>query len=294
MTAFSGKRKRRDELNSDDENENPRSEDYGKPDILFRQHFETKFKPLDMQPEICLNDEILEQTSASSDLESVWSSLSNNEASNAEVIDYRESKDIPSNVSKTELRSFMVDLLFFTIPESQLTILLLLKSSKPPIRPNQIKPNAKRKQQEVDSDGGNIDAANLKNDLALQRLLKESHLLEQGSIFAPSGQNRYKAVDLRLQALGSKSSALAQHNMPIMQRKGIFAKALHKEKERRVEAKENGIILERISKKKKITIKRQRNIGGPSVGKFRGGTLRLSKKDVTSIVGRKKTNRGKS
>ncbi|KAL9039995.1 MAG: hypothetical protein Q9214_004654 [Letrouitia sp. 1 TL-2023] len=274
MTAFPGKRKRRDELNSDDENENLKSEDYGKAHILFRQHFETKFKPLDLQPEICLSDESLEQASASSDLGSVWSSLSDNGASNAEVIDYQISKDIPSNASKTELRSFM--------------------SSKPPNRPNQFTPNAKRKQEEVDSDGGNVDAANLKNDLALQRLLKESHLLEQGSIFAPSGQNRHKAVDLRLQELGSKSSTLTQHNMPIKQRKGILAKALHKEKERRVEAKENGIILEKMAKKKRTIIKRQRNLGGPSVGKFRGGTLRLSKKDVASIVGRKKTNRGKS
>lgn len=79
----------------------------------------------------------------------------------------------------------------------------------------------------------------------------------------------------------------------MMQRKGIVAKALHKDKERRMEAKENGIILERISKKQRTTIKRPKNIGGPSVGRFRGGTLRLSKKDVTSIVGRKKTNRGK-
>ncbi|KAI4213723.1 MAG: hypothetical protein LQ351_003689 [Letrouitia transgressa] len=226
-----------------------------------------------MQPEVCLNDESLEQTSASSDPESAWSSLSNDEGSNAEIIDYRVSKDIPSNLSKTELRSFM--------------------TSKPPTRRDQSTPNAKRKQQEVDSDGGNIDAANLKNDLALQRLLKESHLLEQGGIFVPSGQNRHKAVDLRLQELGSKSSALAQHNMPMMQRKGIVAKALHKDKERRMEAKENGIILERISKKQRTTIKRPKNIGGPSVGRFRGGTLRLSKKDVTSIVGRKKTNRGK-
>lgn len=108
MKAFPGKRKRRYKLNSDDENEDSRSEDYS---ILFQRHFETKFKPLDMQPEVCLNDESLEQTSASSDPESAWSSLSNDEGSNAEIIDYRVSKDIPSNLSKTELRSFMVDLL---------------------------------------------------------------------------------------------------------------------------------------------------------------------------------------
>lgn len=68
-------------------------------------------------------------------------------------------------------------------------------------------------------------------------------------------------------------------------RKGIIAKAEMKEAKRRQEAKENGIILEKPAPKKKDKPKRrERGIGGPAVGKFAGGTLRLSKRDLMSIT----------
>jgi len=67
-------------------------------------------------------------------------------------------------------------------------------------------------------------------------------------------------------------------------RKGIVAKGKEREGKRRAEAKENGIVLEREKKDRKPVMgKRERGIGGPSVGKFKGGTLTLSKKDVASI-----------
>lgn len=156
-------------------------------------------------------------------------------------------------------------------------------------------PTAKRKQPEqVDQEEAATEAANLKKDLALQRLLKESHLLDPKSSSTLSGSNRHKALDLRLQGLGSKSSILTQEKMPLSHRKGIVAKAREREDYRRREAKENGIILEKVvnGTMKKTTI-RQRGIGGPSVGKFQGGTLKLSKKDVADIVGPKKTLKGK-
>lgn len=82
--------------------------------------------------------------------------------------------------------------------------------------------------------------------------------------------------------------------MPLNHRKGIVAKAKEREDHRRRDAKENGIILEKVvnGTTKKTNI-RQRGIGGPSVGKFQGGTLKLSKKDVADIVGPKKTLKGK-
>lgn len=139
------------------------------------------------------------------------------------------------------------------------------------------------------------DAQNLKKDLALQRLLKESHLLDHKSPSSPYGQNRHKAIDLRLQELGTKSSLYHQRNMPMSQRKGIAAKASGREESRRKEAKENGVILARATKGKKdiIDTKRQRGIGAPSVGRFKGGMLTLSKRDVIEIQGRKKTTKGK-
>ena len=72
------------------------------------------------------------------------------------------------------------------------------------------------------------------------------------------------------------------------QRKHMELKARTTEAKRRADAREAGIVLERENKKstgKKVEKKRERGVGGPSIGKFRGGTLSLSKKDVRSITG---------
>ena len=149
---------------------------------------------------------------------------------------------------------------------------------------------SKRKQIETpDSEEIASDAANLKKDLALQRLLKESHLLEPQSELSVSGRNRHKALDMRLQDLGSKHSLYRQTKMPMSHRKGIAAKRAEKEETRRREAKETGTILERAVKVKKGgEARRQRSIGAPTVGKFQGGMLKLSRKDVADIQGPKK------
>jgi hypothetical protein len=71
------------------------------------------------------------------------------------------------------------------------------------------------------------------------------------------------------------------------QRKNMAQKARLNEEKRRHEAREAGIILEkekRVAAKDKDK-KRERGVGGPSIGKFRGGTLSLSKSDVRSITG---------
>lgn len=124
--------------------------------------------------------------------------------------------------------------------------------------------------------------------MALQRLLKESHLLESQVSLSHSGKNRHKALDLRLQDMGSKSSIFDQKNMPMAHRQGILAKAAERDRTRRQDALENGVILEKPkpAKSAKVT-KRQRGIGAPLVGKFQGGMLKLSKKDVAEIQGAK-------
>lgn len=85
--------------------------------------------------------------------------------------------------------------------------------------------------------------------------------------------------------------------MPVAHRVGITKKADQKEARRRHEAKENGVILEKVSftsgsgagsKKagaKYKSVKRQRGVDAPGVGRFSGGTLKLSRKDVASIQG---------
>lgn len=71
-----------------------------------------------------------------------------------------------------------------------------------------------------------------------------------------------------------------------------MAKKARKEKERREDAKREGVILERFGGKVDKSRKGGKgggkgrgNVGDASVGKWSGGTLKLSGKDVKSIVG---------
>lgn len=132
-------------------------------------------------------------------------------------------------------------------------------------------------------------AINLKNDLALQRLLSESHILskDQPGGLKPTGKLRHKALDLRFQALGSKDSIFAQKGTPMKIKTGINRKRAEREMKRRSDAKEGNIILEKQVKEKKAVRKRERGVGGPAVGNFKRGLLKLSREDVRDIQGSK-------
>lgn len=82
--------------------------------------------------------------------------------------------------------------------------------------------------------------------------------------------------------------------MPLSQRRGIARKVAEKEESRRRDAKENGVILEKAIKKRSGgDARRQRGIGAPSVGRFKGGTLKLSKQDVREIQGPRKISKAR-
>ena len=93
---------------------------------------------------------------------------------------------------------------------------------------------------------------------------------------------------MRLKSLGAKKSLLEQRNMPMSHRKGIASKAREREDRRRLEAKENGIILEKAAMQSKTVDRRLRGVGGAAVGQFKGGTLNLGKRDIASIIGKKR------
>ncbi|KAH7417600.1 hypothetical protein BKA64DRAFT_592282 [Cadophora sp. MPI-SDFR-AT-0126] len=232
---------------------------------IFRRHFEAQFKPLPVvKKDIVMEEAPQEESEENSD----WDGISESEENGIQVVEHRDALSGMAAMSKEELKSFMSS----KIPRNVPTISLR------------------------DASGGKIDdedaseAANLKKDLALQRLLAESHLLESSKNPTISGNNRHKANDLRLQALGSKESILRQEKMPMSHRKGIISKQSEKETKRRSEARENGIILERAKMAKKSSAgKRDRGIGAPGVGRFSGGTLTLSKKDIYDIEGPKRT-----
>jgi len=147
-------------------------------------------------------------------------------------------------------------------------------------------------------------AALLANDLALQRLIAESHILSAAGgnashylsnaaaatnantqAFA-DGRIRRKTTDMRVQALGARDSVLAQAKMPMSMRKGIIKSTETREEKRRREGRENGIILERAAKQKdrgKPKRRSERAVDLPAVGKMRGAELRISSREIRAI-----------
>ncbi|KAL8936045.1 MAG: hypothetical protein Q9211_004381 [Gyalolechia sp. 1 TL-2023] len=275
MAAVLGKRKRREHVADFECHENPRQGSYvdDRLQSLLQQHFETKFEPLEHASR-GITQEALAVKELDIDVHHTdWSGFSEEEdEENALVVNY-EIQEMPrANVPREETKQFM--------------------GTKPPLQSDERPSTSKRiKREPPDQEDAATDAANLKKDLALQRLLEESHLLDPNSSLAPTGRKRHKAQDMRQQALGSKSSIFSQKSMPLVQQKGILAKAAEREEHRRRDAKENGVILEKVTKVKWQHPKRQREIGAPRVGKLTRGMLTLSKNDVYEIVGRSKKTR---
>ncbi|KAK3652474.1 pre-rRNA processing and 40S ribosomal subunit assembly [Elasticomyces elasticus] len=261
MAVTLGKRKRRDVPAPDDDQD---SADEGAARALFQRAFEAKFKPLPESVKIQPQAAPLEAVELDDEDEaSDWSGLSDDEAK-IEVIKH-DVIDAGEQLTKQELKAFMSSKPPATIPSEQKTT----KSTAPATT--------------EDDD----EAGNLKQDLALQRLLKESHLLDFSSnatsSTAPEGKGRIKALDLRLKDLGAKKSLLEQEKMPIAHRKGIVAKATSRETVRRKDAVANGVILEKARVAAQPQKRRERGVDGPAIGKFKGGTLKLSAYDVKSI-----------
>ena len=189
-------------------------------------------------------------------------------------------------------------------------------SSRPP--EDAVSASAKQARVKQPHGDGNDDPQNedsrslLANDLELQRLISESHILSATNPFnntasssfsssgaAPSkafseGRTRALTTDLRLQKLGSTGSIFNQQKkMPMAMRKGILGAKAAREEKRRREAKENGIILERErpdeggSAGKKAKRKQGKRsdlpVDMPGMGRMKGGELRLSKRDVRAV-----------
>ncbi|KAK2742428.1 hypothetical protein FQN55_007866 [Onygenales sp. PD_40] len=252
---------------------------------ILRRHFESRFAPLDIPKKRIIAVEEEEEEEEEEDISDAgstgdedgegWDGLSDGDESeqSAEVVEHTASWGTGMDIfDKQARKAFM--------------------TAKPPSSSditNRSKPNPSKNDSPAEIA---TDAEHLKNDLALQRLLKESHLLESADDLNPTGSKRHRALDLRMQSIGAKTSLYTQAKMPMTHRKGIISKATKKEDTRRREARENGIILEKptvtAKDREKKQARRERGIGGPSVGKFAGGTLRLSKRDVAAIQGPRK------
>ncbi|CZR40022.1 uncharacterized protein FPRO_04921 [Fusarium proliferatum ET1] len=264
---------------------------------IFRRHFEAEFAPLPEAEAAKSKFKKAKHKGSSNDIESEedednnsdeddgeWSGLSGEDSVTEEehsptiqVVDH-SNKQPPKQavMSKRELKAFM--------------------SSRPP---EQTTPKTEQSLSATSSPSNTLpeDAPSLlAQDLELRRLLAESHLLTpaisaSGTTIAPkafaTGRTRQKATDLRVQALGSKVSIHKQEKMPMNMRKGIVAAADAREAKRRREAKENGVILERETGKKKGRRDRGRDVAvdRPGVGRLKGAELRLSDKDIKSVEG---------
>ncbi|KAI9710792.1 MAG: hypothetical protein M1812_007340 [Candelaria pacifica] len=292
------------------------------PSTIFRRHFEAQFAPLETSLIKAKTLQAASQTQPSqSDSSSFsdWEGISDTEESpniKIEIIDLTTDITTRRTASKEDFKHFMVQItsppspsppLCTNQPNQPLTP-NTHQTPKPPSKsPNPPPPNKLNHLETSDP----TTTTNLQKDLQLQRLLSETHLLHPSTTrtLTPTGPNRHKANDLRLQTLGSHSSILTQLKMPLLHRKGILSARENREEARRREAKENGIILEKkIHSKNKNNnnkegigigigigsnnngerrknLKRERNIGAPLIGKFKGGTLRLSQRDVANIEG---------
>ncbi|KAB5558272.1 hypothetical protein GE09DRAFT_1188984 [Coniochaeta sp. 2T2.1] len=260
---------------------------------IFRRHFEAQFKPLAVapirRPPPTVEAEDDEDPGSESE-DSEWEGISGDEEDDGvEVVDHATSQKPIASMSKSELKKFMSSRIPTTDSSSP-----SLPTTKPTASTNQ------------DEDAPTL----LANDLALQRLLSESSLLSRAQpnpMFYPSnssssggathdpasrafaaGKLRLAQTDMRLRALGSKESLLAQKKMPMGMRRGINAAVKGREEKRRREAKENGIVLER-----EVVVKERRkgtgggmgkgDVDAPGVGRLRGAQLTLSKRDIASI-----------
>ncbi|KAI9805136.1 MAG: hypothetical protein M1825_000970 [Sarcosagium campestre] len=252
----------------DDEDASAQVEDA---QAIFRQHFEEQYLPLKSSDTAPLSSKIEKSYHYSSEDESEWDgfSVADTDGEEIEIIDSTAAliPDTGDDHRLDEIKAFM--------------------SPRPPTISSSGPSKAKGKTEPSTEDDNADDATNLKHDIALQRLLAESHLLDSSSTsLNPSGFSRHKANDLRLQSLGSRNSIFTQEMMPMSHRKGIAAKAGAKEAKRRTQAKENGIILEKArSTKPANRVKRQQGVDRPGIGSFKNGVLRLSKRDVASVQG---------
>ncbi|KAG7131652.1 hypothetical protein HYQ45_009793 [Verticillium longisporum] len=252
---------------------------------IFRRHFEAQFAPLPetKKPKVAepKAEEVLEDDA---EVDSDWDGVSADEAEQAiEVVDHTDSKphDPTAGMTKRQLKAFM--------------------SSRPPTQTDKPPPPPAKPSPSDEPDESTLRA----QDIALQRLLSESHLLASLNPTTAStaaaakpfaaGKLRQRTTDLRIQSLAAAGAPLAkqspslftQAKMPMAMRKRITATRDAREDKRRREARENGVVLERVAPVKKADKKgrHERALDGPEVGRMRGAELKLSDRDVRNIEG---------
>lgn len=110
MTVMLGKRKRRKDVIGPNLEESPNAPGHDEQlQSLLRQHFETKFEPLESYGPLPAPEPFVEEDDDFDASDTDWTGLSGDEeGSNAVVIDYqKQAKTIP-DMSKDDMKVFMV------------------------------------------------------------------------------------------------------------------------------------------------------------------------------------------
>lgn len=201
-----------------------------------------------------------------------------------------------------------------------------LKSGRPFPKmhdPQQVEKTNQPPPNDEHDDDDDLEQENIKNDIELQRFLKESHLLsafDSNSANANAsladntimGKARSRTLEMRLKGLssinGNEQRLQKLEKMPIQIRKGMIDKHLTKIAKYEQDAKEGGIILSNVKrgqfrkiektykndierrigttiKKKQATIskKRQRGLKVHSIGRSTRNGLVISKNEIDRI-----------
>lgn len=142
------------------------------------------------------------------------------------------------------------------------------------------------------------DEEDLKNDLELQRLIEESHILHEQQEFTGAdisvgdpmesiGKNRIKILEARLAKAGGKKKV---EKMPMAIAKGVKAKAKERAETHKSRAREAGIVLAHEKKVRKQRV-HDRGLKINSVGKATAHGVSVSERDIARV--QNKTRRKK-
>ena len=321
MALALGKRKRRQDVTKEKDAASDDSDDNATARAFFQRAFEKKFKPLEGSEKPAREkkpvvEDLSEDDDDDSDEEDEDDEYSESGSDNEDSDDFSgfsgSEPDEETAASKPQIEVIEDRTFRRANPAEEKRLKKQFMSAKIPSTPTYPIPQKSKNPNAAITEGKDEDEKdNLQNDLALQRLLKESHLLDANTFSAsgtassaPEGSARLKALDMRIRDLGGKKSHLEQDRMPIAFRKGMVAKASEREDKRRTEAKENVIILERFGAKTAGSAgaatrgggrerKKAIGTGGPDIGTFRGATLRLSKNDIKGMEGSSSKRGGK-
>ncbi|OLL22794.1 hypothetical protein NEOLI_004687 [Neolecta irregularis DAH-3] len=137
----------------------------------------------------------------------------------------------------------------------------------------------------TDDDDDDDDSINLKHDVALQRLLRESHLLHKEASsergLELTGKSRIKALEQYATSLGGKVKA---DRTPMRIKRGIKEKAQKRKEKNAREAMEAGIVTSKEKKVKKRVFKKNSGLDNlHRVGKFKGGTLSINESEIRRV-----------